>query len=168
MAEIERGKIFFRAWFYFRNGWSLYFAFIFAAINTLTVTYYLAIENYPSLKTIFPSFELYILSVVFVGLPLLIIIGYVHFKRSSAYRSEAGVGFEVHPYHRRSLINSELNLELNLKILDLILKLTSEDKLTEDEINQIKENKKILVELLDKRTLISSYDSDFLRKLVNK
>ena len=43
-----------------------------------------------------------------------------------------------------------------------------EDKLTEDEINQIKENKKILVELLDKRTLISSYDSDFLRKLVNK
>ena len=30
----------FRAWFYFRNGWSLYFAFIFAAINTLTVTYY--------------------------------------------------------------------------------------------------------------------------------
>ena len=136
MAEIERGKIFFRAWFYFRNGWSLYFAFIFAAINTLTVTYYLAIENYPSLKTIFPSFELYILSVVFVGLPLLIIIGYVHFKRSSAYRSEAGVGFEVHPYHRRSLINSELNLELNLKILDLILKLTSEDKLTEDEINQ--------------------------------
>ena len=84
MTEIERGKIFFRGWYYFRNGWSLYFAFIFAAINTLTVTYYLAIENYPLLKTLFPSFELYILSVVFVGLPLLVIIGYVHFKRSSA------------------------------------------------------------------------------------
>ena len=39
-------------------GWGTYFAFIFAAINTLTVTYYLAIENYPVLKAIFPSFEI--------------------------------------------------------------------------------------------------------------
>ena len=62
----------FRAWFYFRQGWSTYFAFIFAAINTLTVTYFLAIDNYPSLKTIFPSFEIYILIVVSIGIPLLI------------------------------------------------------------------------------------------------
>ena len=34
----------------------MYFAFIFAAINTLTVTYFLAIENYPALKAVFPSF----------------------------------------------------------------------------------------------------------------
>ena len=47
----------FRAWFYFRNGWSLYFAFIFAAINTLTVTYFLAIERYPVLNEIFPTLE---------------------------------------------------------------------------------------------------------------
>ena len=46
----------FRAWFYFRNGWSMYFAFMFAAINTLTVTYFLAIERVPFLTTIFPSF----------------------------------------------------------------------------------------------------------------
>ena len=45
----------FRAWFYFRAGWTTYFAFIFAAINTLTVTYFLAIENYPSLNNIFPN-----------------------------------------------------------------------------------------------------------------
>ncbi|SVE64402.1 uncharacterized protein METZ01_LOCUS517256, partial [marine metagenome] len=37
----------FRGWYYFRIGYSSYFAFIFAAINTLTVTYFLAIENYP-------------------------------------------------------------------------------------------------------------------------
>jgi hypothetical protein len=45
----------FRAWFYFRNGWSMYFAFIFAAINTLTVTYYLAIDEIPFLLTIVSS-----------------------------------------------------------------------------------------------------------------
>ena len=47
----------FRGWYYFRTGWSTYFAFILAAINTLTVTYFLAIENYPSLKLVFPSFD---------------------------------------------------------------------------------------------------------------
>ena len=61
----------FRAWFYFRNGWSLYFAFIFAAINTLTVTYYLAVEKYPDLNWIFPTFFHYIAIVVATGVPLL-------------------------------------------------------------------------------------------------
>ena len=40
----------FRGWYYFRMGWSTYFAFMFAAINTLTVTFYLAIEKYPGLE----------------------------------------------------------------------------------------------------------------------
>ena len=70
----------FRSWFYFRTGWQTYFAFVLAAINTLTVTYFLAIENYPSLKTIFPSFEIYILIVVSIGIPLLVLIGYICLK----------------------------------------------------------------------------------------
>ena len=57
----------FRAWFYFRQGWSTYFAFIFAAINTLTVTYYLAIENYPVLQEIFPTFGHYVITVIAIG-----------------------------------------------------------------------------------------------------
>ena len=72
----------FRSWYYFRTGWSTYFAFILAAINTLTVTYFLAIENYPSLKTVFPSFEQYIIIIVSIGIPLLITVGYIHFNRS--------------------------------------------------------------------------------------
>ena len=68
----------FRAWFYFRQGWSVYFAFIFAAINMLTVTYFLAIENYPALKEVFPSFGQYILITVIIGVPLLVSVGYAH------------------------------------------------------------------------------------------
>ena len=51
---------------------------------------------------------------VLIEIPFLIIIGYVHFKRSPGFRSEATIGFEVNPYVRRNLINSEINLELNL------------------------------------------------------
>ena len=57
-----KGRIVYRSWYYFRTGWATYFAFILAAINTLTVTYYLAIENLPMLKEIFPSFILFSLS----------------------------------------------------------------------------------------------------------
>ena len=77
-----REAIPFRAWFYFRMGWATYFAFIFAAVNTLTVTYFLAIENYPSLQVVFPSFAYYIVIVSLIGVPLLVAIGYIHFKKS--------------------------------------------------------------------------------------
>ena len=65
----------FRGWYYFRMGWSTYFAFILAAINTLTVTYFLAVDNYPLLKTIFPTFEQYAVIMVSIGIPLLIVVG---------------------------------------------------------------------------------------------
>ena len=74
----------FRGWFYFRTGWATYFAFIVAAINALTVTFFLAIENYPSLSVIFPTFFHYIVIVVGVGVPVLVLAGYVHFKRSKS------------------------------------------------------------------------------------
>ena len=71
----QNNNLGFRSWHYFRMGWATYFAFIFAAVNMLTVTYFLAIDNYPSLKAIFPSFEIYILIAVGIGIPLLTIIG---------------------------------------------------------------------------------------------
>ena len=106
----------FRFWFYFRSGWSSYFAFIFAAINTLVVTYYLAIERYPSLAAISPNFIQYVVIIVSIGIPLLILIGYAHWKRTPAYRSEADIWMESNPYQARMLVNSEILLQLNLKL----------------------------------------------------
>ena len=85
----------FRAWFYFRNGWSLYFAFIFAAINTLTVTYYLAVEKYPDLNWIFPTFLHYIVVVCVTGVPFLIFVGYIHYKRTAARKAEVDISYEI-------------------------------------------------------------------------
>ena len=164
----ESRSPFFRAWFYFRNGWSLYFAFLFAAINTLTVTYYLAIDKIPFLLDFFPSFAHYVAAAVFIGMPVLILIGYVHFKRSPAYRSEATIGFEVNPYVRRNLINSEINLELNLIILNLLSKLSNNEKLTENELNIIQESRDKLNDVLDKRTIKNDVDLNYLKKLMDK
>ena len=132
-----RRNLAFRAWFYFRNGWSTYFAFIFAAINTLTVTYFLAIEKYPVLNAVFPTFIHYVIIVVVIGIPILVIIGYIHFKRSSALRSEADIQMEVNPYWRRLLINSELMIPLHLKLSQLIVKMSNNEKLTKDELDEM-------------------------------
>ena len=111
----------FRSWFYFRQGWSTYFAFIFAAINTIVVTYYLAIENIPELKVIFPSFYVYLITTSAIGIPLLIFVGYAHQKKTSSYKAEADIYFESNPHSSRMYNNIELILQLNLKLVNLLL-----------------------------------------------
>ena len=120
-------------------GWSTYFAFIFAAVNTLTVTYFLAVERYPFLNEIFPTFIHYVVIIGLIAIPLLILIGYAHFKRSAAFRSEADISFEVNPYFRRILMNTELMIPFHLKITELLIKLSKNEKLTQSELNEISE-----------------------------
>ena len=128
----------FRGWFYFRMGWSTYFVFILAAINTLTVTYFLAIDNYPTLKAIFPSFEQYAVMMVCIGIPLLILVGYAHFKKTLAYKSEMDVMVESNPYITRNTVNADLSLKLNLKLISLLLKMSTGENIDKNEIDEIK------------------------------
>ena len=158
----------FRAWFYFRNGWSLYFAFILGAINTLTVTYYLAIDKIPFLLNLFPSFTHYIGGAVLVGVPILIAIGFIHYKKSPAFRSDTTIGFETNPFVRRNLINSELNLELNLMILNLLSRLSNNEKLTGDELNKIQESRNMIDDFINKRSIKNNKDLEYFKKLLNK
>ena len=142
----------FRLWLYFRQGWTTYFAFVFAAINTLTVTYFLAIENYPFLIQIFPSFMLYVLTVASIGLPLLVVVGYVHFKKSPAYRSEADIGIESNPHERRMLVNSETMLGMTSQLLNLMIKISEEQKLSESEKKSILKIQDDLSKYMKKQT----------------
>ena len=155
----------FRAWYYFRNGWSLYFAFIFAAINTLTVTYYLAIERIPSLQIIFPSFLHYVGVAVLVGVPFLIIVGYTHYKKTAAYRSETDIGMEVNPYQRRIVVNTEAILRLNLKLMDLFLKQSVIEKASKEDLENITIIQNEISELVKNRTFANKKDLDFFKKI---
>ena len=161
-------NLLFRSWFYFRTGWQTYFAFILAAINTLTVTYFLAIENYPSLQTVFPSFEIYILITVSIGIPLLIFIGYVHFKRSRSFKSEADVLIESNPYQRRNTVNSEIILRLNLQLMSTLLKVAKKEDLSEEEIEEITQLHDEILKLSKDRTLTDNIDMNFLKKEIVK
>jgi hypothetical protein len=141
----------FRAWFYFRMGWSTYFAFIFSAINTLVVTYYLAIEKMPLLKEVFPSFAIYGIFMISIGVPLLVLFGYLHYKKSQAFTSEQDITYESSPYffklpkgHQRDVI-----APYQLKILELMEKIITNENLSDKDKDQIQHLKKDLKTLID-------------------
>ena len=143
----------FRGWFYFRTGWATYFAFIVAAVNALTVTFFLAIERYPALNVIFPTFFHYVVIVVGIGIPVLVIVGYVHYKRSKSFRAEQDILIEASPHFRRILQNTEVLLPSYLKITELIMKLSENKKLSDKELEEVSKLQKQLNEHIKKREI---------------
>jgi len=160
-----RQDIGFRSWFYFRTGWSMYFAFILSAMNTLTVTYYLAVEKVPTLVEIFPTFLHYVVVFVVIGFPLLVTTGYAHFKRTSARKAEVDISVETNPYMIRTLVNSEYILKLNLTLSTLLLKLQTEQKLSENEIKEISDIQNELNSYMKDRNVSKERDLEFFRKI---
>ncbi len=156
----------FRSWYYFRMGWGTYFAFIFAAINTLTVTYYLAIERVPALLPIFPNFLQYILIISAIGVPLLIIVGFIHYKRTVAFKSEVDVVMESNPYQRRNIVNITLILESIMETNQLLLKLSKNEKLSETEIGEINSKMDEISKFVNNRTFKNTSDMKYLQKNV--
>ena len=155
----------FRAWFLFRQGWSLYFAFILAGINTLTVTYFLAVEKYPILVDLFPTFSHYVLVWVVIGIPLLTFVGYVHYRRSPAYTAEVGLTWTSNPYQARNLINGELSLKMNQAVLKILVKLFQNEKFEPQDYNEILRVKKEVEKLIAERTLWNKKDFDSIHKI---
>lgn len=160
MRKIDVG---YRAWYYFRNGWSIYFAFIFGALNTLVITYYLAIERAPVLKEIFPSFVFYVIAALVIGIPLLTMIGWTHWKKSGARRAEVDVNYEANPYEARTMVNTEMVLKLSLQLAELVIKLQNKQKIPDNEINDILKQIKEIEDFSSKRTMSNKLDIKYIR-----
>jgi|TARA_B110000438_G_scaffold289808_1_gene324786 hypothetical protein len=120
-------------------GWSTYFAFVLAAVNTLTVTYYLAIEKAPFLQEIFSSFLIYILFAVSIGIPLLIGIGYIHYKKSPSFTSESDITVESYPYYYKLTpgFDREVVFPLYMMMTKMMKTISSGEKFTDDELKEI-------------------------------
>ena len=53
-------------------------------------------------------------------------------------------------------------------ILNLLSKLSNNEKLTEDELNKIQESRNILNGFIDERSIKNNKDLEYLKKLVDK
>jgi hypothetical protein len=165
--ELFKKNPLFRAWFYFRMGWSTYFAFIFAAINTLTVTFYLAIENYPVLKSIFPTFEAYVIITILIGIPLLVAIGFAHYKRTKARKAEVDILVETNPYIMRTLVNTDLVLMLTLKLAEII-KNSNDDNIPKELLDELTKLQDELKEFANERKFRNEKDLQFFKNIDKK
>jgi hypothetical protein len=143
----------FRLWQYFRVGWATYFGFIFAAVNTVITTYYLAIDNIGFLQQLFPTFGHYVIAVVIIGIPCLIGAGYIHTKRTPAYKEESKIKVEANPHDLRSLVNTELMLVIMYKLNKLLIKKMSNKQFTEKELTDMNALKKKIQNHNNYRTL---------------
>ena len=110
-------------------------------LNTLTLTYYLMIDNYPALVSLFPSFAIYIASAVAVGLPTMILLGFIHIQRSSAYRSEVEIVTETNPYMYKLPpgLHQEVYAPFLYDMLTVLKKADGGEKIEEADLAKIKE-----------------------------
>jgi len=162
-----RQNIGFRGWFYFRQGWTTYFAFIFAAINTMVVTYYLAIENIPVLKTIFPTFYAYLAITASLGIPLLIFIGYAHQKKTASYKAEADIYYESNPHALRTYNDVELLLQLNLKLVNLSIIYFQKNNISHEKLDELIEIKNEIETYFNQRQNDRKIDISLFKKFAN-
>jgi len=88
----------YRAWYYFRLGYGTYLTFLLGYVSTLVTVYYLAIRNVPDLLSIFPHFAAFAVLATIIGVPLAVVIGWAHLKRSGLFTSEQDISVEANPY----------------------------------------------------------------------
>jgi len=116
----------------------------------LTVTYFLAVENYPVLDTLFPTFLHYVFIAVVIGVPMLVLVGYIHYKRSAAFSAEADINVEAYPYWYKLPPgwNKEVVFPLYLQMINLMIKISKNEKLSTDETKEMSDIQKSLSSLI--------------------
>lgn len=138
-------------WFYFRTGYSVYLSLVIAAINVIVTVYYLAISNIPFLASLFPEFTTWAITVTIVGVPLAVLIGWLHIKRSPAYRSEIDISVEANPYYYKLPPGywKDALVPTMLETMKLNIKLLNKESLSEAEVASLKALQLKLEKLID-------------------
>ena len=99
-----------------------------------------------------------------IGVPLLVVIGYIHYKRTVAFKSEIDVVMESNPYQRRNIVNITLVLHSIIQTNQLLLKLSKNEKLSETEIGEINSKIDEISKFVGGRTFKNLDDMNFIQK----
>ena len=139
-------KTIFRAWFYFRQGYNLYLAFIIGFASNIVVLFKLGIQGNHYLEWLFPSLTVFIIVGLGVAIPLGIVTGLYHMKRTAAFAADASVSTEANPYMYKLIPGKERDVFLPLWV-------------------QMARN---LAKLLEKQNTMTPEDQKELQKILNK
>jgi hypothetical protein len=80
-----------RRWLDFRNGHSIYLAFVLTFVNFILITYNFAIERISVLQSIIGNTVVFAILFIVVYVPAAIVIGYYHRKKQYTIENEAWI-----------------------------------------------------------------------------
>ena len=94
----------------------------------------------------------------------MVFIGYIHYKRTIAFKSEADVMVESNPYQRRNVVNNTINTEISIKNLELLLKLSKKEAITDEDLKSATELYEKYLKFNKERKFSDENDLKFLRE----
>jgi hypothetical protein len=106
-----------RRWLDFRNGYSIYLSFMFGFLNFVIISYTLAIERVPALKSLFPSLGTWMVIFVAGFIPIAVMIG--HYHRRKQIPTEVQQMAYANPYNFMVTPGREALYNMPLSILQL-------------------------------------------------
>ena len=109
-------KLLYRAWFYFRIGYGTYLAFFVGFASNIVIIYALAIKPTPILFSYFRNLWQFTLVALVVAVPISVLVGLFHMKRTGAFAADASVSLEANPYIYKVLPGKEQEVFLPLMI----------------------------------------------------
>jgi len=92
-----------------------------------------------------------VIILVVIGVPVLTYIGYIHYRKSSAYASEAEISVEQNPYWYKVPpgFSKEVQWPLFLKFSEILIKLSKNEKLSDQDVSDIEELQKKMKKLIN-------------------
>lgn len=127
-----------------------YLALLIGGINLMTSTYFLAINDIPILKTTFPTFELYVGTILLVGVPVVVLLGWLHFKKIGVFSADASIYTQNNIDNYRLVPGHQLEVfgPAYMTILRIMVKRINEEELTDEDLENIDKLQKLLRHLI--------------------
>jgi hypothetical protein len=110
-------KVIFRWWLYFRVGHGTYFSYLMGFAQWVIVIYTLFIVSNPLLHSIFDHLTIFVLTFALIYPWIAIAAGFIHYKKSPAFRSEVEVGAEANIYTYKIFPESKEDRLIKFQIL---------------------------------------------------
>ena len=88
-----------RMWLYFRVGHSTYLVFIISFANFIVIFYRFFIQYIPLLSEIFFNLTIFAVAFFIIYVPVSILVGWSHYKRTPLFSSEQDIQVEANPYN---------------------------------------------------------------------
>ena len=146
-----------KIWFYFRAGYGFYFVFLISGMNALMIAYFIVLGSVEcqdgqtlestgryicAIRFVFPTFAHFVIGAVVIGAPLLITVGYLHYKKNQ-YGTNAHVNWTTNPYQK-------VTLQL---FLELIAHMKKDEILNIDRTKRLEEMENKIIDFLEDKRL---------------